>query len=712
MLPLVAFLANFGENARASESSNDGPVRGRVVSSGGLAIEKARITAVYEERSVFSDGHGLFRLESCALPCLLLVEHPRFQQAAIELTTAPGDGLELTLTPKQALFEQIDVTASRGGNRDTLAPLSIASTSVEPESLAAAPATLTELVENAAGVAENGQGGLFQVFSIRGVSGHRVSTLVDGMQITSERRAGVSTSFIDPLLMGSAEVLRGPASTYYGSGALGGVVQVFPRIFDGLWAETGYDSFGDQSFQAVGWGSSDRNGDGWSVGLARRTMDDDEAADGTELNSEFSQMSATLRRTWTRGERRYEVLAIPTYGEDIGKPNTDFPERVTDYPRERHLLLKASVQAQDWQLQAFVHPNDLETEVLTAGEGLTEVFNQGVDLGADWQRDWSLGESGSTTGRFGFSYFGRRGIEARELASDLEGSRLSDTLTLDGGTQDEVGAFGSMRWGLGAATFQAGSRLTWHHQSNEGRASRDDSAWTGFLGLVYPLGNSIELTANAGSGLRFPTLSERFFIGTTGRGQVIGNPDLDPERSLDLDLGIRWFTSSTFFSLQVFNQQIDDYIERVTLDDDSRTFVNLRSGTIQGLELEGFYAWNDHWTFSWNGHLLEGEDEAGEPLSDVPADRLQLGLSYDRGSWAGRVGLQLRDAKDDPGSGEVEIPAAELLSLTVKYRLSQGLALTLRGKNLLDEVYLNSADDKATPAAGRSVGLSLSWTAP
>lgn len=742
VLPFLVFLffsTLMAELTEASDGSEPGTLHGKVLSEGGLEIERAKITAIQIDKvqinavpgdspegafqegskaevSVFSDSRGRFQLDRfqldrCPLPCLLVIEHPRFEHRSVELSEIPAEGLTVTLHAKQAVFEQIDVTASRGSS-DTLTPLSIASTAVQPENLAAAPTTLTELVEHAAGVAENGQGGLFQVFSIRGVSGHRVSTLVDGMRITSERRAGVSTSFIDPLLMGSVEVLRGPASTYYGSGALGGVIQVFPRISDGLWVESGYDSFGDQSVHAVGWGTDQSHGDGWSLGLAHRAMDDDQAADGTELNSEFSQVSAILRRAWSHGERRYQILAIPTYGADIGKPNTDFPQRITDYPRERHLLLKAAIDTPDWRFQAFLHPNDLETEVLDTGESLSEVFNSGVDLGADWQRDWALGSQGGAAGRFGFSYFGRRGVRAEERASDLAGNPLSEALTLDDGTQDELATFGSLRWSWGAATLQAGTRLTWQHQSNEARPSRDDSAWTGFLGVVRPVGKGIELTANLGSGLRFPTLSERFFIGTTGRGQVIGNPDLEAERSVDLDLGIRWFTSSLFLSFQVFQQDIDNYIERISLDDGTRTFVNLRSGTIRGIELEGFYVWSDHWTLSWNGHQLDGEDESGLPLSDVPADRLQIGLSYQRGQWTGRGQLQLRAAKDDPGSGEIAIPSAQLLSLSLKYHLTNGMALTLRGKNLLDEKYLNSADDKATIAPGRSLGLSLSWTAP
>ena len=55
----------------------------------------------------------------------------------------------------------------------------------------------------------------------------------------------------------AVDVLRGPSSTYYGSGALGGVVQVFPREFESLRLTLGYDSYGDENYQVLGWGAGD-----------------------------------------------------------------------------------------------------------------------------------------------------------------------------------------------------------------------------------------------------------------------------------------------------------------------------------------------------------------------------------------------------------------------------------------------------------------------
>lgn len=671
-------------------------VGGRVETRSGVPIEHALVTDLEATAEVYTDHQGMFTL-ACEPPCRLLFSHPRFLEQRIE-AQEPTSGLVVALEPKQEVYEEIVVTAQRGGG-DAFAPVAIASTVIRAEDRAVAPSTLLELVEGAPGVAENGQGGIFQTFSIRGVARQRVMTLIDGMRVTGERRAGVSTSFIDPLLLGPVDVLRGPSSTYYGSGALGGVVQVFARDFEKLHLSLGYDSWGDETYQVLGWGDGS-----WSLGLAHRTRSND-FVETTEVNDHFTQLSASLSRRWERGGYAFRFQALPSYGDDIGKANTDFPERTTNYPEENHLLMKLDVTAPTgWSFDVWAHPNDLTTEV-TRGSELNVVQNDAFDLGLSFERPMPL--QGNLSGRYGVDYVGRRGVQALESDEDLLSGLRTEQRTLDG-EQDEAAAFASLSWSWGRATFQGGLRTTWQRQSNVGWPRREDSAVTGFLGLVRPIGRA-ELVANVGTGLLFPDLSQRFFTGTTGRGQVLGNPDLDPESSLNVDLGLRFYGRRLFFAAHVFQLDIDDYIERIDLEDDTRTFVNLTSGTVQGLELEGFYEISERWLVSWSGHLLDGEDVDGAPLADIPADRLRMTLQFREGRWESRVAYQYRARKDDPGSGERAIPGADLLSLSLDLRLAEGLTLVVRGRNLLDEVYWNAADDKAPPSAGRSLGLALVW---
>jgi iron complex outermembrane receptor protein len=408
--------------------------------------------------------------------------------------------------------------------------------------------------------------------------------------------------------MRSVDVLRGPSSTFYGSGALGGVIQVFPRRFESWALEAGYRSQGNENYQLAGWGDGK-----WSLGVARRDAAESEAPNGEILNTGFTQASGTIERRWSKGRLQYELLGVASRANDIGKSNTDFPERTTIYPKEEHLLLKLTVRNNtNWRLEAWAHPNSLVTDV-EEGEVSSVVENEALDLGFNWQRQVRV--AGTVSTRFGIDYFGRRGVDALETSTDRSSGDVNVQKTLDDGASNEAGLYGSMEWHVGRTVVLTGIRFAYQSQRNAAGPSTSENALTGFAGLVVPLGAGFELASNLGSGLRFPSLSERYFSGTTGRGEVIGNPTLDPERSLNFDVGLRWYGEKLFVSGFVSRNEISDYVERIEIEPDLLTFVNLVSGTITGFEYSGFYQFDKHWTFHFGGHLFDGVEGQQDPAS-------------------------------------------------------------------------------------------------
>ena len=678
-------------------------IDGVVTSAEGIPVEHVRIESEGGTEVAFSDMNGEFFLEESEPPLNLIATHPRFEPAVVYFEGG-GQGIaHIELVAKQQIYEEIAVSANRG--ETNFSPVSVATSVIEPSESLTPPATLTQMVSDVPAVSENGQGGMFQTYSIRGVSRQRVMTLVSGMRIVGERRAGVSASFVDPTLMGTVDILRGPSSTYYGSGALGGVVQIFPRQYEGLAVDTGYANQGNESFLSVGWG-----GGGWSVGGARRVASQSETPTGDVIFSGFEQTSGTLQKSWSGEKFEHSLVVIASAGRDIEKPNTDFPERTTVYPEENHLLLRYALKAaSNWSLEAWVHPNSLDTRVVDEGDQQSDLQNSASNLGLNWIKRLDLGEK--TSARLGVDYFGRRGVEATETTQPL-GPRLGPVLiqkTLDEASEDEAGAYGALEWNVGKAVVLAGGRFAWQQQQNADEDSVGNSAVTGFAGVVMPLGAGFELAANLGSGLRFPSLSERFFSGVTGRGLVEGNPDLDSERSLNLDTGLRWYGDRLFVAGYLFRNEIADYIERIEFEEGKLTFVNLTSGTIQGLEIEGLFQVGGGWSMTFGGHLMEGRSDRDEPLADIPSNRLYLGGRWASGPWAVEARWEERSEKTDPGSGEKPIPTASLLSASASYEFTRGLALTLSGGNLLDEQYFNSADRKVTLSPGRRVALSFRW---
>jgi len=89
---------------------------------------------------------------------------------------------------------------------------------------------IADLVRYEPGVSVGGSGSRFGLegFTIRGIGGNRVLTVVDGVRVPDEFSFGPFLSsrrdFFDIDTLARAEIARGPVSTLYGSDALGGVV--------------------------------------------------------------------------------------------------------------------------------------------------------------------------------------------------------------------------------------------------------------------------------------------------------------------------------------------------------------------------------------------------------------------------------------------------------------------------------------------------------
>ena len=674
-------------------------VEGRVQDTAGRPVPGAWIYSMEDNSGVHSERNGHFTLKDAEPPLLLAVEHDKFERREVRILAHSDQPVLIELTPRFGFSEEITVTAH--SPRADFSSIGAAASRMESEQMLQPYSGLVGLVEQVPGISENGQGGHLNVYSIRGVSGQRVRTSIGGIRLAGDRRAGVSASFLDPFLFGAVELTRGPSAVRHGSGALGGVVEILPRTFENWDLSGGYHSQGNQHFFQGGWGNGD-----WSAGFVRRQAGNSEAADGTKLNSHFTQYSALLMKSWEAADRNFQFFIIPALAQDIGKSNSDFPIRTTNYPRERHLLLGFSTESQSqWHLDAFLHPHTLETQV-TEPDQLSEVSNNSFDFGAKTTKQVAFGSRYILY--FGADYFARRSVdseETREMGDSLETSR-----PLEGGEEDELGLHASLSTQIKRIVVEGGARFSWFGQRNINQPSLADTAWSGFAGVSVPVTSGLEVTGSVASGLRFPSLSERFFTGTTGRGTVVGNPGLVRERAANLDTGLRYFSPRVFAAGYFFYNRISDYIERVDLQNDIYSFANLTKGVIRGVEWESALVPVQGSSLYFRGHALSGEDDRDTPLADIPVHRFVVGfqrrearfLSYGA-EW------QYRDRKQNPGSGEQKTPSAHLLSAGLRLFPLPTVRVSFSVTNLLNELYFPTADRKAALAPGRGVGVSVNW---
>jgi outer membrane receptor for ferrienterochelin and colicins len=125
------------------------------------------------------------------------------------------------------------------------------------------------------------------------------------------------------------------------------------------------------------------------------------------------------------------------------------------------------------------------------------------------------------------------------------------------------------------------------------------SHWTPRLALLYRPLPAIALRASAGSAFRAPEFKElymRFANVTPGFSYIVqGNPDLQPETSKNLSLGVEVTRSSWYLRLQGFYNRFDDFIETRAVGDSNGimlfSYDNIQDGSTRGGEFEGGAQW-------------------------------------------------------------------------------------------------------------------------
>ena len=631
--------------------------------------------------------------------CLFL-SAPVLAQEAVANGAYAASGGNAAAGGPVAVIESISVATTRHRQGETLV-----SEYVGIDELATATGSISEALTLQPSVSLNGQPGLFQTLNIRGLARQRVQSFLNGMRLTSERRGGVSASFLDPLLLGGVEIIQGPASTYYGSGALAGALQLLLREDASPWLSTGFASDGNERNLAAGAGNAN-----YSAGIALRQRDDGKTVKGDTKFDRFDQLSAYYQRQFNLGDYSVDWQLIGSKAKDIGKDNSQFPlQRMVLYPEENHLLSQVKLSGTgDWAARLSLHYQDLLTRETLESRAVnqvnqsrvSEVANRSMDIGLTLEDKW---QAGQLSGQYGFDYFGRRGVNARQ--DDFILSRLlGSTQSLDDGKENESALFATANRDFNFASVHLGGRWTYFTQGDSKSEKISQSRGSYFLTVRKPLGDW-NLSLSYGTSSRFASLTERLFIGTTGRGEVVGNLRLLPEDSSELDIGIDYQSERLAFELHRFAMDIDDFIERITFDESTLSYRNLLSGDLSGWQYRVALFLSNPWQLALSGQRVTGSSDSENTLIDIPAARHQVDLSYSAPIWSLNMSLRRRLDKKDFGATERVLQAANIGALSFRIDLSDRWQMQAGIENLFDETYFSSADALSTLAIGREFTL-------
>jgi len=255
--------------------------------------------------------------------------------------------------------------------------------------------------------------------------------------------------------------------------------------------------------------------------------------------------------------------------------------------------------------------------------------------------------------------------------------------------------------------------------------------WSAFATAEYELSDCWTATGGLAFAQRPPTLTELYAVGSfigvlkPGLSSVSGDPELDPERLRQIDLGIQAEYDDFRGRLTGFYSWIDDYItfdERLNdpADPDSgffQQFTNTPLATLAGFELMAEYDVNPQWTGFALMSYVEGRDRsrvtpspffppprsafAGaehEPLPGIPPLETRLGLRYHDPSpnprWGVELAARIVDNQDRlaVSLGELETPGFTTWDLRAYWQAVDSLLLVAGVENFTDKFYREHLD--------------------
>ena len=529
-----------------------------------------------------------------------------------------------------------------------------------------------------------GRGGQATAF-LRGAASLQVLVLVDGVPLTKQDTTGaVSLEHIMLDQVERIEIVRGNVSAIHGSGAVGGVIQVFTRQGQGqpmVYASAERGGQGTQRWNAGTHGSAGPLAYAVSVGRFRtdginaanlsQTTNANPDADGYRNNNHALNLSYTLspehklgvRSTHFKGQFDYDVSGSFAEPTDVHLARTQLDSHTLywsgrlgplwssrlNYSVSQERNDTATIGGYSFTTQAltrtrmlsWTHQWDLPSMVLTAG---LDHQTQGIDMATD-------GVSGLSRERDAHAVFG--GVVVKRAAHNLQ--------------------------------------FNLRHDAVEGQSAKDSV----YLGYGYDLSAQWKLIASHATAFNMPPLGYLF-------DPYSGNPNLRPETANTQELGVQWAHGSHRLRSTWFSTLTQDLL---LYDMERFQFSNISRAKNQGLET------------SYSGRLGMTDVRASLSLQDpvnqstgqqlVRRAKTLASVSVSQSLGLLSLGGSVRYTSARPDiEGQPGLPSNTLLDLTARYSLSREWTLYGRVENATDSRYQTAYGYNQLP---RTITLGLSW---
>lgn len=529
----------------------------------------------------------------------------------------------------------------------------------------AAGRTLVELLASQPGLQFTSTGGLGKTASvfIRGLEARHTLLLLDGVRVSSETVGSPSLDNIPLEIVDRIEIVRGPMSSLYGSGAFGGVIQVFTRrgregLHPNAALTAGSNRYGQASAGiAFGQGAFDAavqlqhtETRGFSATNEREQFGSFDAdRDGFRQNGGSVRLGWQLTPDW-----RIEGLAVESNGEtqyDDG-PGADARSAL----RNSILLVQASGRVTaDWRTRFYVSRALDAYDTLASASPWAEL---GVISTVQHQFGWENTLATPLGNALVLVEHAKQKVSKPGEPYDVD-ERDIDALAL--------GLNGS----AGAHTWQASLR----HDRNSQFGDRNNGA----LGWGYLLAPGWRLGASIGTSFVAPSFNQLYYPG-------FGNPDLQPEEGKHAELSVRWTSGEHNVRVAWFDNRYRNFIPSGPLPD------NVPKARADGLALSYEGRVGDVALGASVDRIDPRNATAGTANFDKQLPRraknaLKLNAEWQAGAWSAGATVAAYSQRYDNAGNTLRLGGYGTLDLRAEWALQPGWSIGVRLNNVGDKAY-------------------------
>jgi vitamin B12 transporter len=550
------------------------------------------------------------------------------------------------------------------------------------------------LLQREAGLqrSQNGGMGATSTLFMRGLPSLDTLILIDGVAQTKQDASGVVS--LEHLMLDNVErieVVRGNVSAIYGSGAIGGVIQIFTRT-----------------------GSKESSA---NMGLEIGPNNTARARAQVGIAAGLTYISAGLSRLSTDGfsavnTQQYAFANPDADGYQNTSSNLSLNHEMSPDHRVGLQLTQSSGNSQNDSSFSGSLPSDVHAS--TAKLSQTTLFSDNklgswhsrVNLSEQSERD-TFAMVGSYTALYGYdmrtqilswvntlpigeNWLGTAGFEEQQQHVQTNADDGTPPYDINRLT-DAV--FVGMEGCFGPFTVQLNLR-----NDKLGNFQKD----TSYLGLGYSISEALKLTASTSTAFNAPPLGYLY-------DPFYGNPLLKPESADSNEVGLQYAVGSHLVRATYFDTRVQD---QLIYDFSTFTFGNVSRARNTGVEIsyKGSLGTTEMRASLTQQNPVDGT--TGQELARRAKSMASFGVSQPFGAW--RTGADMRyvgeskdtNASTSPGT-PVVLGAYTVLDVTLAYRYSPQLLLTARLDNVGDETYQTVYGYHQQP---RSLYAGLTWT--